>query len=136
MSRAYFPEDKIPTASGTYAYPVVNPAGSNIATSNAGLVAVAVLTNDYAVNNVTNAAYFQLTASTPAPISLLEVMDTSGEEFILAFGAAGLEVDQANLFPGGNDELSLIVPIGTRISIKAKNAALVNLGNLTINCLG
>ena len=136
MSRFYFDESKaVPTPSGAYAQPVVNTDGSQIG-GGGSKTAVDILTNDYSVNNVTNAAYYELIASTSGVINFLDIFDTSGEEMIIAVGGAGSEVDQFDIPPGGNvSALPLYIPAGSRISIKSAVTPTVNVGNLTINCL-
>lgn len=136
MSRFYFDESKaVPTPTGQYAQPVVNPDGSTIGGAGSK-VTVEILTNDYSVNNVTNAAYFELIASTSGIINFLDIFDTSGEEMIIAVGPAASEVDLFNIPPGGNvSALPLYIPAGSRISIKSKVTPTVSVGNLTINCL-
>lgn len=79
--------------------------------------------NDYSANNVTTAAYFQLIASTSAEIHRIQVFDSSGQDFVLATGGAGSEVDQVQIPPGGWDApVDLFIASGTRVSIKSKSA--------------
>jgi len=130
---AFFDESKaVPTPSGNYAVPVAEQNGSAVGTS--GRNSVATIEHDYSAVNVTTGAYVEILTTMPALCNRLEVFDSSGESLQLAFGAIGSEVDQAIITPGGNDELELTVPAGTRLSVKAiDNDATV--GKLNINCL-
>lgn len=97
-----------------------------------GRTKVGQLFNDYASSNVTTAAYVQLTASTSATVSRIEIFDSSGETMILAVGGAGSEVDQLYIFPGGNGSVDLAIPASSRISIKGKTGT-ASEGYLAIN---
>ena len=98
----------------------------------AGRSKVTQLFNDYAVTSVTTAAYTQLIASTSATANKIEIFDSSGEAMILAVGGAGSEVDQLYIFPGGNGPVDLLIPSGSRISVKAKTAT-ASSGFLAVN---
>ncbi len=71
---------------------------------------------------VTTTAYTQIVASTAANVTSFYIADTSGSFLTLAFGSAGLEIDQLHLAPGFAGWIPLRVPTGTRISIKALDA--------------
>ncbi len=88
--------------------------------------------NDYTSVNVTTAAYVTLIASTTSAASLIEVFDSSGQTLKIATGAAASEVDQFIVFPGGNGQIPLAIPAGTRISIKALSAT-ASVGEIDIN---
>lgn len=82
-----------------------------------------IIRNDYSSTNVTTAAYVQLVASTANNINRLYIFDSSGQDFVLATGAAASEVDQIAIPPGGIEApVDLFIPSGTRISIKSKSA--------------
>lgn len=82
-----------------------------------------LIRNDYSSVNVTTAAYVQLVASTASNINRLYIFDSSGQDFVLAVGAAASEVDQIRIPPGGLDTVvDLFIPSGSRISIKASSA--------------
>lgn len=82
-----------------------------------------IIRNDYASTNVTTAAYVQLVASTSANINRLWIFDSSGQDFVLATGAAASEVDQIQIPPGGWDSpVDIFIASGTRLSIKSKSA--------------
>lgn len=68
---------------------------------------------------ITTLAYTQIVAALSADVSQLFIFDSSGETLVLAVGAVGLEVDQAYIVPGGNGELNLKIPSGSRVSLKA-----------------
>lgn len=87
---------------------------------------------DYAFAPVTNASWVQLVASTVADVNKIEIFDSSGELLILAVGAAGSEIEQLLIFPGGNGPIDLYIPYGSRISIRAKSTT-ANTGFLAIN---
>lgn len=88
--------------------------------------------HDY-TSNVTTAAYTQLVASTSATAHKVQIFDSSGQTLVLAFGAGGAEVDQFFIFPGGV-EIDYLVPVGTRVSIKAVSANATS-GECSINFL-
>lgn len=90
--------------------------------------------NDYSSVNVTTGAYVQLVASTTSATNLLQVFDSSGQTIILAVGAAASEVDQCFIFPGGQGDIPLAIPAGSRVSIKAQTAT-ANSGYIAINFL-
>lgn len=91
-----------------------------------------LIRNSYSSTNVTTAAYVQLVASTTSNINRLWIFDSSGQDFVLAVGAAASEVDQIQISPGGWDApVDLFIPSGSRISIKAVSAT-ANSGILLI----
>ncbi len=105
----------------------VTPAAST------GRAKVNILRNAYASVNVTTAAYVQLVASTAAIINLLDIFDSSGQTLVFAVGGAGAEVDQFNIYPGGNGRIELAIPASSRLSVKAVSAT-ASTGELDINC--
>lgn len=83
-----------------------------------------LIRNNYSTTNVTTAAYVQLVASTANNINRLWIFDSSGQDLVLAVGAAAAEVDQIQISPGGWDSsVDLFIPSGSRISIKAVSAS-------------
>lgn len=88
--------------------------------------------NDYTSTSVTTAAFVQLVASTTSATNLIEVFDSSGQTMALATGAAASEVIQFYIFPGGNGQIPLSIPAGTRISIKAISAT-ASVGEIDLN---
>ena len=103
-----------------------------LATKAAGKTSAMVpVRNDYTVTPVTSAAFVQLIASAAATTEI-EIFDSSGQPLSLAFGAAGSEVIQATIFPGGNGRIPLAIPAGTRVSIKAISASAIA-GELDLN---
>ena len=111
---------------------VSNPLVVQTSGSSAGRTKVDLIRNDYSSTSVTTAAYVQLVASTSADINKLQVFDSSGETLVIAVGAAAAEVNQFYIFPGGNGEVELYIPSGSRISVKAISAN-ATAGELTIN---
>jgi hypothetical protein len=88
--------------------------------------------NDYAITNVTTAAYVQLIAATASYVTNIDIFDSSGETLFLAFGAAAAEVDQLLITPGGVGPYNCTIPVGTRISVKAITAT-ASVGEIDIN---
>lgn len=88
--------------------------------------------NVYSTTNVTTAAYVQLVASTSGVTNVLEIFDSSGQTLKIAFGAAASEVDQFQIFPGGNGRVTCTIAAGTRISVRAVSAT-ASSGELDIN---
>lgn len=99
-----------------------------------GRAKVNLIRNAYGSTPVTTGAYVQLVASTAAEINELDVFDSSGETLVFAVGAAASEVDQFYICPGGNGKISLNIPSGSRLSVKAVSAN-ATVGELLINCL-
>jgi hypothetical protein len=88
--------------------------------------------NNYSSSSVITSLYTQLVASTAAAYSAIEIFDSSGETLKLAIGAAGAEVDQFLIFPGGNGRIPYSISAGSRISIMAvSNTA--NNGEICLN---
>lgn len=87
-----------------------------------GRTKVNLVRNDYGTTPVTTAAYVQLIASTSAISNLCETFDSSGQTLVLAVGAVGSEIDQFYINPGGNGQVPLLIPIASRVSIKAVTA--------------
>lgn len=88
--------------------------------------------NDYTSVSVTTTVFVQLVASTTAATTEIEIFDSSGQTLALAIGAAASEVVQINIFPGGNGRIPLLIPAGSRISIKAISAT-ASSGEININ---
>lgn len=68
---------------------------------------------------VTSAAYVTIIASTTSATNLVEIFDSSGVALFFAIGAAAAEVNQFVIYPGGNGQVPLSIPAGSRISYKA-----------------
>lgn len=99
-----------------------------------GKQSIALIRNDYSITPVTTAAYVQLLASTTDTINQIQIFDSSGQTLYLAVGPAASEVNQIFIFPGGNGTVDLLIPSGSRISVKAITAT-ANVGELDIICL-
>lgn len=99
-----------------------------------GRTSVALLRNDHTGTNVTTSAYIQLTASTSDTINQLNIFDSSGQALYLAVGPAASEVNQIFITPGGTGTIDLLIPSGSRISVKAVSAT-ASVGELLISCL-
>lgn len=107
---------------------------STLPTQAAGRSKVSIVRNDYSGASVTTAAYTELIASTSAQINKLQIFDSSGQTLKLAVGAAASEVDQIYIFPGGNGDVDLQIPAGSRVSVRAVSANAAS-GELVINFL-
>lgn len=105
---------------------------NTVSTTTGGKSKVNQIYNDYTSTNVTTSAYVQLLATTSATTNLVEVFDSSGQTMILGVGAAGSEVVQFYIIPGGNGKVPLAIPSGSRIAIKALTAT-ASVGYLVIN---
>lgn len=106
-----------------------------ITVESAALDVTEFIRNDYTGTNVTTAAYVQLIASTASDIKKMRIFDSSGQTLVIATGAAASEVDKFLVFPGGNEEIEVNIPAGTRISIKAISAT-ADSGEILINLIG
>lgn len=113
----------VPAYSTAQTDPVSITTRGALRVSQTGKDTAQIIRNDYSTTNVTTAAYVQLVASTTVEINRLHIFDSSGQDFVLAVGAAASEVDQINISPGGWDSaVDLYIPSGSRISIKSKSA--------------
>lgn len=104
------------------------------AVASPGRTSIALLRNDHSAVNVTTGTYIQLTASTSDTINQLNIFDSSGQAFYLAVGPAASEVNQIFITPGGTGQIDLLIPSGSRISVKTVSAT-ANVGELLISCL-
>lgn len=68
---------------------------------------------------VTSGAYVTIIASTTSATNLVELFDSSGVALYFAVGGAGSEINQFVIYPGGNGQVPLAIPAGSRISYKA-----------------
>lgn len=90
----------------------------------------------YSSTNVTTGAWVQLLSSIGASeIKEIEIFDSSGETLELGLGAAGSEISQVYVFPGGNGRIPIQIAAGTRLSIRAVSAT-ANSGEIVINLYG
>ena len=106
---------------------------TNLATSIGGKsVSNPPIYNQYLSSPVTTSAYVQLVASTASVSNMIEIFDSSGQSMILGVGAAGSEVIQLYTLPGGNGQVPLLIPAGSRVAIKALTANATS-GYITIN---
>jgi hypothetical protein len=106
---------------------------SSIATTIVGKsVANAPIYNSYSSTNVTTSAYVQLVASTSSTVNMIEIFDSSGQSMIIGVGASGSEVIQLYTTPGGNGQVPLAIPSGSRVAIKALTGSATS-GYITIN---
>lgn len=113
---------------------VVALSPNSPAPASTGHTSVQLVRNDYSSTNVTTGAYVQLIASTSDTTNQLYIFDSSGQTLFLAIGAAASEVNKAYIVPGGNGELNLTIPSGSRVSVKAVSGNATS-GELSITLL-
>lgn len=106
-----------------------------IPTTEAAKTVTEFVRNDYTGTNVTTGAYVELIASTTSDCTKMRIFDSSGQTLKIATGAAASEVDLFLVFPGGNEEIEVNIPSGTRISIQAVSATAAS-GEISINLIG
>ena len=106
-----------------------------ISVSQAATTVTEFVRNDYTSTSVTTGAYVELIASTSATVTKMRIFDSSGQTLKIATGAAASEVDLFLVFPGGNEEIEVNIPSGTRISIQAVSAT-ADSGEISINLIG
>ncbi len=94
-----------------------------------------VYRNDYGSTPVTTAAYVQINASTASAVTRMQIFDSSGQTLEIALGAVAAEVTKLYIIPGGNGDINVQIPAGTRVSVKAVSANATT-GELTINFIG
>lgn len=91
---------------------------------------------DYSSTNVTTSAYVEIISSAAGLITGITAFDSSGQGMILALGSVSSEVDFLYIPPGGFDgQVSVSIPSGERISIKAINGT-ANAGRFIANFMG
>jgi hypothetical protein len=91
---------------------------------------------NYSSTNVTISAYVTLDASTSVSVSKISIVDTSTQLMKLAIGTAGSEVDICAFQGNGNPvPISVYIPAGTRLSLKAISASATS-GYNTVSLLG
>lgn len=88
--------------------------------------------NVYSSTNVTTGAWVTLFSSIPYPVSTIEIFDSSGQTLEIGIGAAGSEIVQLIVLPGGNGPIRYNAPTGARLSIKALSGT-ANTGELDVN---
>lgn len=100
--------------------------------TNTGKRAVTQVRTVYSSTNVTTGAWVQLVASLSSYVSELEIFDSSGQTLKIGVGGAGSEVTKLIILPGGNGRVSLNIPSGSRVSIRAISGT-ANAGEGDIN---
>jgi hypothetical protein len=84
---------------------------------------VDLIRNSYASTTVGTGAYVQIKAATTDHTSEIEISDTSGSSFDLAYGSAGNEQNLLIIPPGGNGRIPVLISKGARLSLKALDSA-------------
>jgi len=120
------------TAAGSVSVVLASNQGTVPVAQIAKAKANAPVRNDYASTNVTTSAYVELVASMTSAATEIEIFDSSGQDLLLAVGAAGDEVDQMRIFPGGNGRVPLAIAQSARVAVKAASGT-ANVGVLLIN---
>lgn len=111
---------------------VLSSNQSAIPTSSSGNTPLVFARLTYSSTNVTTSAFVQVLASTPGITNVMEIFDSSGQTLMVGFGAAGFEVNQFIIYPGGNGRITVNIPASTRIAVKALSAT-ANSGELDMN---
>jgi hypothetical protein len=91
--------------------------------------------HDASLSNITMLAYTELITATAADITSIQLLDTTGSWFVFATGLAAAEVDLFNVGPGSDQKVPVVIPAGTRLSIKALDAD-ATAGAFAINLFG
>lgn len=117
--------------------PIIEPTdsgggGESVATTCCSRTYVASARLDYTVSNVTTAAWTTLIASTGgSEATRLSIFDSSGETMEIGLGGPGSE-SRVLLVPPGGIEEDVVVPAGSRISVRAVTATAV-IGEIDVN---
>jgi hypothetical protein len=122
------------TASGELIIPDADPATGAIPVQDIPLSPILTAYEDYSISNLSE-SWTQIVASTSADIRRLHIFDSSGKMILLGFGAAGDEEEKFTIAPGGDGVVNMLIPSGTRLSIKSMSGTIVD-GELLINFLG
>ena len=120
-------------ASATINYVTLIGGPVNLTQNGRGSATVPVQ-NIYSSTNITTSAYVQLVASTLAAVNVVDIFDSSGQAMILAVGPSGQEVIQAYIPPGGETQMPISIPAGSRVAYKALSANATS-GYLLMNFL-
>jgi hypothetical protein len=117
-----------------YATQRTDSTGSQIATISLPVKQVVEkIYSEYATVPVGPSTWVQLIASTSADITSASWQESSGYPMELALGGAGSEVAFFNIFPGGfNGALPMIIPAGSRLSIRGLTGEVANSVNTFI----
>ena len=104
----------------------------------AELVPVGRARHNHAAAAVLSNAYTQLIASTDKDSAVVEIVDDSGEDLIVAIGYSGSEVDQIYTHKSGEPVFrNWKIPAGSRVSVKVAQAGNSTLtGSLVMNLYG
>lgn len=109
-----------------YATQRTDSTGSQMATISVPVKSVVEkIYSEYASVPVGDTNWVELIASTSGDITSASWQESSGYPMELALGAAASEVAFFNIFPGGfNGELPMIIPAGSRLSIRGLQAGI------------
>lgn len=92
-------------------------------------------TNAFGTINSSAGAWTQLIASTSAEIRMIHLFDTTGVALQIGVGGSGSEIIECILGPGNDQPIGVLIPSGSRISIRSNEAA-PTAGYVIINYLG
>lgn len=104
---------------------------SSATSSNANIVSIVASTT-----NITTSAYVQLSASTPVATQKIVVANGTGQNLIIAVGAAGSEqgIIAVGTLMSAVIPLSYNIPAGSRLSLEAIGAT-ANTGTISVSLL-
>lgn len=88
--------------------------------------------HDFSATNVTSAAWVELMPATTKAAFAFEIFNGQGNALELGFGASGSETAKIIILAGGNDRQEYFIPLGTRLSLRAKGTSATT-GLLYIN---
>lgn len=77
----------------------------------------------------------ELIAATSRSIFKAQIFDTTGSFFGIYTGKVGEEEEAFLVGPGSNESIPIVIPTGTRVSIRSLASAPVS-GSIAINFLG
>ena len=87
--------------------------------------------------SITTSGYTELTASTGAAATKIQIMQKGGDPLFLAIGAAASEVNKMLIMPGGSPDtiVPVVIPSGSRVSLKKATGSTATV-DVFINYIG
>lgn len=89
---------------------------------------------DPAVTAINDSGYTEIIATAPVDYKGFKVFQQGGNNIIFALGDIGSEVDKYLIHPGDLSEVRILIPAGTRISLKSLSGT-VNATQIIFNWL-